>query len=119
MNDKEVLFKEYETLRNEILTAMTARNSILSFGLATVGVLFTGAAAVFVVQQKAVLPALVLMLVAPIICIFVLFIWLGEYQRMHRAGRFIIRGGRQVYCASDDPEGCFPQVEERCLGGAF
>lgn len=94
MNEKiEVLLNEYNALRSEILTAMGARNSILSFGLATVGALVTVVGAIIATAREDLylFPSIVLMLIVPFICIFVLYIWLGEYQRMHRAGKHIIK----------------------------
>jgi hypothetical protein len=42
MDKEEILLKEYDSLRAEVLNAIANRNSILTFGLATIGVLFTG-----------------------------------------------------------------------------
>ena len=91
MNTKEILIKEYEALRAEILIAMTSRNTILSYGLAVIGVLYSAVAAMAVAKVDTLLPSIVLMLVVPCVCIFSLFIWLGEYQRMHRAAGHIIK----------------------------
>lgn len=85
----EVLFKEYETLRAEILTAMNSRNSILSFGLAVIGAIFAASIATFKNTSDNLLSSLILIFLVPLINSFVLFIWLGEYQRMQRAGKFI------------------------------
>ncbi len=91
MNANEILIKEYEALRAEILLAMTSRNTILSYGLAVIGVLYSGVAAMAVAKVDTLLPSIVLMLVVPSVCLFSLFIWLGEYQRMHRAAGHIIQ----------------------------
>ena len=45
MDAIEIMLKEYETLRQEVLAAMSNRNSILSFGLATIGAIFTASIA--------------------------------------------------------------------------
>lgn len=90
MKTSEILIKEYEVLRAEILLAMTSRNTILSYGLAVIGVLYSGVAAMAVAKVDTLLPSIVLMLVVPSVCLFSLFIWLGEYQRMHRAAQHII-----------------------------
>jgi len=45
MEKTDVMLKEYETLRQEILTAMGSRNSVLSFGLATIGAILTASLA--------------------------------------------------------------------------
>lgn len=96
MNKEEVLFKEYDTLRAEILTAMTNRNTILTFGLATIGVLYTGAAALTRSSDYSNLTVLILTLIAPLICTFISMIWLGEYERMRRASKFLINVERRI-----------------------
>lgn len=88
MKPVEILLKEYETLRQEILTAMSNRISILSFGLASIGAIFTASIAIYS-TNNALLSGLALTLAIPAISIFILFIWLGEYQRMQRAGKFL------------------------------
>lgn len=89
MDKVEILLKEYETLRAEILTAMNSRSSILSFGIAAVGAVFSASIAVSAVTSSTLLSAFMLMGAVPAMNCFVLYIWLGEYQRMQRAGKFI------------------------------
>ena len=91
ISTNEILLKEYEALRAEILLAMTSRNTILSYALAVVGVLYSGVAAMAVAKVDSFLPGITLIMVVPSVCLFSLFIWLGEYQRMHRAGGHIIQ----------------------------
>jgi hypothetical protein len=83
------MLKEYEAIRQEILVAMNNRISILSFGLATIGAIFTASIAVSATGTYSVLASLMLILAVPGINSFVLFMWMGEYQRMMRAGRFL------------------------------
>jgi len=90
MDKADILLKEYETLRHEILAAMNSRNSILSFGLATIGAIFTASLATQTDSTPSLLTSLILELAVPAISIFVLFMWLGEYQRMQRAGKFLV-----------------------------
>ncbi len=95
MESIDVMLKEYEALRAEILVTMNARISVLSFGLATIGLIFTASVAASVSGSNPVpdnnpLPGVMLILAVPAITDFVLFIWLGEYQRMQRAGRFLV-----------------------------
>jgi hypothetical protein len=90
MNSVEILIKEYETLRSEILTSMSNRISILSFGLATIGAIFTASMAVFITSNNVILPSMILSLAIPLTSNFVLIMWLGEYQRMQRAGQFLV-----------------------------
>jgi fatty acid desaturase len=86
MDKEEILLKEYESLRAEILNAMANRNTILTFGLATIGILFTGAVSL----TPSNLPVIILMIVVPLVCAYISMIWVGEYKRMQRAGAFIV-----------------------------
>ena len=90
MDSSDILLKEYETLRQEILAAMSSRNSILSFGLATIGAILTASLATQTGPSPSLLSSLILELAVLAISIFVLFMWLGEYQRMQRAGKFLV-----------------------------
>lgn len=90
MDSTEIILKEYETIRQEILTSMNNRVSILSFGLAIIGAIFTASIAVFTTSSYSLLSSLMLIFAVPAINSFVLFMWLGEYQRMQRAGRFLV-----------------------------
>jgi len=89
MTEVEIILKEYESLRQEILVAMSNRISILSFGLATIGAVFTASIAVSASGNYSLLASLMLILAVPAINSFVLFMWMGEYQRMMRAGSFL------------------------------
>ncbi|WP_434683845.1 hypothetical protein [Pseudanabaena minima] len=90
MNSLEIMFKEYDALRQEVLASMTNRISILSFGIAAVGAIFTASIATYTNQPSSLLISLILTVILPFICAFILFMWLGEYQRMQRAGRFLV-----------------------------
>lgn len=90
MDSVEIMLKEYETLRQESLNAMNNRNIILSFGLATIGAIFTGSIVAYTTGIYSIIPSLALILLIPTINSFVLFMWLGEYERMHRAGKFLV-----------------------------
>lgn len=86
----EILLKEYDTLRAEILTAMASRHSIVTFGLATVGVLWSAAATLVAAEKDhQTLAFIILALIIPFASAFIVQMWLGEYARMYRAGKFI------------------------------
>lgn len=89
MTNIEIILKEHEAIRQEILVAMSNRISILSFGLATIGAVFTASIAVSATGTYSLLASLMLILAVPGINSFVLFMWMGEYQRMMRAGTFL------------------------------
>lgn len=89
MNSIDVLLKEYDALRQEILATINSRISILSFGLGTIGLLLTVGMTTNALSNSSLVSGLILFLLVPAVTNFVLFMWLGEYQRMQRAGRFI------------------------------
>lgn len=89
-----IKLKEYETIREEILITMQVRNSILSFGLAILGAILT--VSIALAAQASLASSLILILIAPAICIFVLYMWLGEYQRMQRAGKFLMKIEQEI-----------------------
>ena len=81
------MLKEYEVLRQEIITSMQTRNSILTFMFTVVGAIFAAAATSDKDQSLSV--ALILIFGIPSISIFTLLLWIGEYERMQRAGRYL------------------------------
>lgn len=90
MDKAEALLKEYDTLRQESLDSINNRSQIVSFGLAAVGVF---AAAVFASERAAANAALVRLVFGigvPAISLLILYIWLGEVERMMRAGEFMV-----------------------------
>ena len=89
MEKTEALMREYETLREEALGSMSNRAQIVSFGLATVGVLSAGVFASEVAAQEVGLILLVFNAAVPTISVVVTYMWFGEVERMVRAGRFI------------------------------
>jgi hypothetical protein len=89
MESVQVLLEEYKTLRQEILTAMANRNSILSFGQASIGAIFTASIVTYKTANYSVFSSLSLIFLIPTVVSFILFMWIGEYQRMQRAGKFL------------------------------
>lgn len=89
MKKIEVLLKEYEILRQESHNNIDNRIKIISFGLATIGLIF---ASMFSADAATRTPTLVLTVLCfgiPVISIFVLYLWLGEVERMMRAGDYL------------------------------
>jgi hypothetical protein len=93
----EIYLKEYEAIREEIVTTMNNRTQILAFGLATIGVLFNACISGYT-DKPATSPFVssFLFFGIPLISIFVLLLWLGEYSRMQRAGKFLERLEEQI-----------------------
>jgi hypothetical protein len=87
----EIRLEEYKTLRQEILTAMSSRMSILTFGLASISLVLSASISKYTQDTRfgSLFPGLALSAAIPAFAIFILFMWLGEYERMQRAGRFL------------------------------
>jgi len=83
-----VMLKEYEMMRQEITTSMQTRGSILTFAFTIIGAIF--AAALTSDKGQDMFVGFVLILGVPSIALFTLLQWLGEYERMQRAGKFIL-----------------------------
>lgn len=96
MNQVEIMLKEYETLRQEILMAMNNRINILQFGITVIGAIFTVTVATYNKQSSLLLANLIFAVVIPSICIFVLLMWFGECQRIKRAGKFLVELEKQI-----------------------
>jgi hypothetical protein len=82
--------KEYETLRQESLDSINNRSQIVSFGLGTIGILAGGVLASERASQSIPLLILVFSVGIPTVSVLVLYSWLGEVERMMRAGRFMV-----------------------------
>lgn len=81
---------EYETLRQESLDSINNRSQIVSFGLGTLGVLAGGVLASERASNSFPLLVVVFSVGIPTISVLVLYSWLGEVERMMRAGRFMV-----------------------------
>jgi len=89
MDKIEALVKQYELVNAESSATIGNRISILSFGLATLGAIFTGNIILITSPGKEVLASLIFFAVIPIISIAILYLWLGEVHRMIRAGLYL------------------------------
>ena len=89
MDKIEVLLKEYEILHQESHNNINNRNKIISFGLATIGLIFASMFSADAATRTPILVLIVFCFVIPVISIFVLYLWLGEVERMVRAGDYL------------------------------
>lgn len=90
IDDSEVLtlvMHEYDAIRAELDTSLSAQVSIMSFGAATVGLLVAAAGALW--PEEPLLAGLLLLLVVPAACFLALAIHAGEMVRLMRAGLFL------------------------------
>jgi hypothetical protein len=79
----EIVMEEYKAIKNEINTSIINLQTILNFGLAAIGVLIL-AGATLISQHE--ITSILFLLIIPIISYFILIIWLGELERLTRAG---------------------------------
>lgn len=79
------VFEEYRALRQEVLTALQTHLSTLRYGITAASVL-TGLA---VQLKESYLGAVIALVVVPLVIVFAAVTWMGEFERMARAGRFI------------------------------
>lgn len=84
-----VLLEEYRTLRAESLAALDAQHSVLSFGVAAMGLFLGGAAALW--DKEATLAAVAFVAIVPGLANVVLVAWGTELKRMKRVGDFLGR----------------------------
>jgi hypothetical protein len=84
--DKETLLKQYELIREEVTTSLQVQQQILSFAIATIGLL---AGALFV-SRKTPFRSELLVVFLPVICYLALTVWFSEVMRMRRAGGFLL-----------------------------
>ncbi|ODS36129.1 hypothetical protein BEH94_01855 [Candidatus Altiarchaeales archaeon WOR_SM1_SCG] len=88
-----VIMEEYKSLREESLTAMQTQQSILRFGTATLGIVL---AAGLNLWEKSLLPEFVFLFLIPLLSYLVIIIWVGEVERMIRAGTFLAQLEKKV-----------------------
>ena len=93
-----IVMEEYKTVRAESLTAIQMQQSVLSFGVAVLGiVLATG----INVWGKIILSEFIFLFLAPTISYLLIVVWMGEVERMVRAGAFLVRIEEKVNTVFD------------------
>ena len=83
---KTTILRQYELVRNEVTTSLNIQQQILSFGIATIGLL---AGAAFVGSEERFRSNL-LVIFLPLIAYLAVTIWFSEVMRMLRAGGFLM-----------------------------
>jgi hypothetical protein len=81
-----VILEEYKTLRQESLNAIN--NRVVIFGWSFTALTIITSAAV-VSTLPIVVICLILGFAVPLLAKFIIYVWLGEYERSQRAGAFI------------------------------
>jgi hypothetical protein len=80
--------EEYKSARQESLDAGNNAQSILRFGIATIGIVISAG---FNLWDKSPIPDFVFLVFNPILCYLILTMWIGEFARRIRVGHFIIQ----------------------------
>lgn len=87
-SSEEIILEEWKSLRDESIRSMTHRNTIISFGIGALGALFfTGAN--FYNNPSLVSKFLsfgIFYYLIPFLSVMTVVLWLGEAERMSRAG---------------------------------
>jgi hypothetical protein len=81
------ILEEYKALRSEITTSIAAQQSILSFGTATVALVFGPGLGLW--QRSELSVIIIFNALVPLMSATVLVIWWGEVLRMVRAGEWL------------------------------
>jgi hypothetical protein len=85
MNAEKFELEQYKALRGEILRAMDDANQIMSFGLASIGIVITAGLSV----KDTLLGFFVFSVIIPALSGLVLSIWFAAHERISRASYFI------------------------------
>ncbi len=104
MAKEEIVLHEYGMIRTEINNSFNSSKKILTIGLIIIAAMFTGG----VLDQlnnlgsgnmgalQPLLSILCLILGIPLVALAVFALWLGEYQRIQRAGIYLIDFEKRV-----------------------
>ncbi len=90
----ELLVEEFKALRAEIILCLERRVTIISYGLATVGVLTLAAVTSLNGSAGQLAAAVILSAVIPAVSLYVVRIWLTETHRVRRASHYV--GGLEL-----------------------
>lgn len=90
----QVMMEEYKSLRSESLQSMRNRNSILTFGLGTIGLIFH--AGISILNTQDVFSFLIFSFFIPVLSLLLLVLWMGEAERMSRVGVYLVDFEKKV-----------------------
>lgn len=93
MDAVEIALEEYKSLRQESLMALERQHTVLRFGIGLVGVLIGIG---LQLQDEEVLATVLLLLFVPVLIVFTVILWMGEVERMVRAGTYLAKLERKV-----------------------
>jgi hypothetical protein len=81
--------EEYKSIRTESLDSMKVQNTILSYGVTTIGLILTAGISIIDKNDMLVLDEAIFCVFIPLVVFFIVMIWAGEVARMYRAGSFL------------------------------
>ena len=90
MDPVEVLMKEYEFLRNEILDSIKMKYQIIFSGLTMIGFIIGGSASA-ITNNFSGIAEFLLFFVLPLFCITILLVWIGEIEKMQRIAEQLLK----------------------------
>ncbi|NQS98088.1 MAG: hypothetical protein HQ591_06520 [candidate division Zixibacteria bacterium] len=90
----QVMMEEYKSLRSESLQSMGNRNSILTFGLGTIGLIFH--AGISIINTQDVFSFLIFSFFLPVLSLLLLVLWMGEAERISRVGVYLVDFEKKV-----------------------
>src|SRR4051794_13024596 len=80
----QVTLEEYRTLRHESVESIRNQHQVLVYGFALIGLLSAASSQVW--ATNALIPSLIFLFAVPSLASCFTFVWLGEVERMMRAG---------------------------------
>jgi hypothetical protein len=92
----EASFKEYDTLREEVLQSITHRTQIISFGFGGIASFATGALLVKLPTNDPTLSVVIFAGVIPIVSVVFCLLWFSELMRMFRASNHLVGLEKQI-----------------------
>ena len=90
MENSDIILKEYDAVKTEIADSIKTRNQILSFGQAIAALLINSIVTIINKDGYKPLGQFLLLVILPSLSISILLMWLGELERMIRAGNYIL-----------------------------
>lgn len=94
------LLNEYTAIRAELVAAVASQQAVMNYGLAAIAVIYTGVLATW---SNVPLRTGILAL-APVLLMFVWFVWYGEVKRLLRTRRFLWELEKKVNAVLRSPE---------------
>ncbi|MBC6450627.1 hypothetical protein [Actinokineospora xionganensis] len=76
---------EYNSIRSELVAAVTTQQAVMNYGLAAIAVIYTG----LLTSWSNIALRTGILGLAPLVLVFIWFVWWGEVQRLGRARWFL------------------------------